>query len=202
MALKQHQVEEIIALVKKGGISNVQIGDKVGCKESTVRRIIKKHKVQKDEIDDLAKMEVQSIIIQNEIKGKKNDLNELEKKLYDEALLTHVQSNNLIMNTTQLLVQKIHKHVQNDVKVEKIGVGKGHQKLVQVGLGSTDYVNLAKAIDQTAITLGIAPRHASTNLVNVQNNQSTQNQHVELTLEEAKKKALELGVPLEALIDE
>ena len=155
MALKQHQIEEIIALVKKGGISNVQIGDKVGCTESTVRRIIKKHSVQKDEIGDLAKMEVQSIIIQQEIKSKKNDLNELEKELYDEVLLTQAQSHNLVMNTAQLLVKKIHAHASDGVKLEKIGTGKGTQALVQVGLGSTDYKTLAEGVDKLAGTLGM-----------------------------------------------
>jgi predicted DNA-binding protein YlxM (UPF0122 family) len=58
----------------------------------------------------------------------------------------------------------------------------------------------AEANDKLSVTLGVNQRHAN-NQVNIQNNQVTQNSTVELTVEEAEKEALRLGVPLSALIN-
>lgn len=44
MALSQTKIDLIIALVKKGGMSNVEVSKEVGCSESAVRTTIKKQK--------------------------------------------------------------------------------------------------------------------------------------------------------------
>jgi len=57
----------------------------------------------------------------------------------------------------------------------------------------------SKVVTETGMNLGVIPRHANSQInVNTQNNLQ-QNTNIELTEEQAKKKALDLGVPLSAL---
>ena len=97
------------------------------------------------------------------------------------------------------LLDKIEKHIDKNKKLEKINVGNGMQDFKEVELESSDYKNLADAIDKTSLTLGVNERFSGGVKVetNIQNNQLS-NQI--LTLEEAKKQALNLGVPLSTLI--
>ena len=100
MALSQEQKDEIIALFKKGDLSNVAIAKKVGCGETAVRRITKEHGAKKSEITELADREITNTIIGNEIKAKKSEFTEAEKRAYDEVYLTMAQSLNLFNNST------------------------------------------------------------------------------------------------------
>lgn len=166
MALKKEQIEHIVALVKKGGLSNVAISKEVGCSESAVRTTIKKNNVIKNEIADLAKDEVQSIIMQDEIKTRKNELTNKERDMYDKVLITEIQSQNLALNANHLLLKKIHENIDNGKKLEKINVGDGVQHFEEVEHGSSDFVNHAKAIQTVTDSLGITKRHAN-QLINV-----------------------------------
>jgi len=77
------------------------------------------------------------------------------------------------------LLDKIEKHITDNIKQEKINIGNGAQGFEEVGLGSNDYKNLADAIDKVSITQGVNQRHANTNLqVNTQVN-STNNLSIE-----------------------
>ncbi len=73
MATSDEQKEEIRVLVGIGKLSNVQIAKEVGVNEKTVRNLINKEGLKKSEITDLAKREVQNIIIANEIKSEKSE---------------------------------------------------------------------------------------------------------------------------------
>ena len=168
MALSQTKIDLIIALVKKGGMSNVEVSKEVGCSESAVRTTIKKYDVKKNEITDLAKDEVQSIIIQDEIKKRKNELNEVEKTIYDKVLITEVQSQNLALNTNNLLLEKIHNNIESgtkqvSVKVKEYSKDGGSSEsleVVDIEHSSLDFEKLAKAIQTTTDNLGITQRHA------------------------------------------
>lgn len=173
MALSKEKISLAIALLKKGGMSNIAISKKVGCSESAIRTIAKKHGVKKNEITSLAKEEVDTIIKQNEIKTRKNELSELEKTIYDEVLITEVQSRNLSLNANHLLLQKIYLAIEDGTKLEKINVGDGVQNFEPVGHGSGDHLNYAKAIQAVTDNLGITSRHAPKIEVNNQNNQQT-----------------------------
>ena len=110
-----------------------------------------------------------------------------------------IYNKNLITNATQLNIVRTMEYLSNNKKLEKVSVGAGIQKLIEVGLGSDDFKQCQDAIDKASITLGINQRHSNSQInVNTQNN-IQQNNNVPLTLEEAEKEALALGVPLEIL---
>ena len=173
MALSKEQKELIIALVKKGGLSNVQISKKVGCSESAVRTTIKKYGVVRNEITDLAKTEVQSILIQNEIKTRKNELTSKERDIYDRVLLEEAQSKNLALNANHLLLEKIYESLEDGTKDEKIQVGAGIQQIEPIRHNSTDFNQFASAIQKATDSLGITNRHAPKTEIN--NTNATQN---------------------------
>lgn len=173
MALKQDKIDLIIALVKKGGLSNVQISKKVGCSESAVRTTIKKNAVERNEITNLAKDEVQSIIIQNEIQKRKNELNSVEKTIYDAVLLTEVQSKNLALNANHLLLQEIHKDLLRGTKETKVNSGDGVQTIEPIQFEPSDRVHQAKAIQTVTDSLGITDRHAPKTVIENTNAQQT-----------------------------
>ena len=160
MALSKEQKELIIALVKKGDLSNVKIAQQVGCSESAVRTTIKKNGTVKNEIKDLAKDEVQSIIIQNGIKTRKNELTSKERDMYDKVLITEAQSQNLALNANHLLLEKIYNSLEDGTKDEKVSVVSGMQNIEPVRHNATDFNQFANAIQKTTDSLGITQRHA------------------------------------------
>lgn len=179
MALKKEQIELIIALVKKGSLSNVEISKKANCSESAVRTTIKKYGVKKNEITDLAKSEVQSILIQNEIKTRKNELTRKERDIYDRVLLEEAQSKNLALNANHMLLEKIYNSLEDGTKDEKINVGAGVQQIEPVRHNATDFNQFASAIQKTTDNLGITDRHApkiDINNTNAQQNIMTPNE--------------------------
>lgn len=117
MALSDEQVQNIIALVKVGGKSNVQIGKEVGCGESAVRTTVKKYNVIKNEIKDLALLEVHTIVkedevkkTRNEIKTRKNDLSIKEQNVYNDVFIDLKTSLGIFNDATtqnQYLVNQI-----------------------------------------------------------------------------------------------
>ena len=62
-----------------------------------------------------------------------------------------------------------------------------------------DMKHIVDSIDKASITLGVNQRHANSQ-VNISNTNAVQNNNTPLTLEDAKKQAELLGVPLSALI--
>ena len=66
-------------------------------------------------------------------------------------------------------------------------------------MSASDYKNAQEALDKASITLGINQRH-SNNQINVNTQNNIQNNNIPLSIEDAEKEALALGVPLEILI--
>ena len=122
MALSKEQTELIIALVKKGDLSNVAISKQVGCSESAVRTTIKKNGTVKNEIKDLANEEVQSIIIQNEIKTRKNELTSKERDIYNDVFVDLKTSLGVFNNSTldnQYLINKAQHQIKNQIESDE-----------------------------------------------------------------------------------
>jgi len=122
VALSEEQVELIIALVKKGDLSNVAISKQVCCSESAVRTTIKKSGAIKNEIKDLAKEEVQSIIIQNEIKTRKNELTRKERDIYNDVFIDLKTSLGVFNNSTldnQHLINKAQSQIKNQIEADE-----------------------------------------------------------------------------------
>jgi len=83
--------------------------------------------------------------------------------------------------------------------VQEKAIAKAGKMLDEIDVPQ-DLKHLVDAVDKASITLGVSQRHSNQNInVNTQNNMHS-NTSIELSEDEAKKKALELGVPLSALI--
>ena len=105
-----------------------------------------------------------------------------------------------VNKATEKIIKKATDIIDSGKVTDKLNIGDGVQQFEPRKLNTTDVKNLADAIDKASITLGINQRHSNSQInVNTQNN-IQQNNNVPLTLEEAEKEALDLGVPLEVLI--
>lgn len=114
MALSKDQREQITALFKKGGLSNVKIAKEVGCSESAVRVLVKKLGAEKNEITNLAKQEITNTIIANEINEKKNEFNDAEKRAYQEVFTSMSEGLNLF-NNSAVKNQSLLNHAQDAI---------------------------------------------------------------------------------------
>ena len=94
-------------------------------------------------------------------------------------------------------LKKMNEIVEHGRVEEKINIGDGMQRFEERKINTSDIKNALDGYDRAAITLELAPRHSSQN-INIQNTNATQNIS-ELTIEEAKREAELLGVPLSAL---
>ena len=164
MALSKEQISLIKLHVKEGKLSNIKIGEAVGCKEATIRRTIKKYGLKKDEINELAKAEIQNIIIQDEIKTRKDELSPIERRSYDEALIIEARNRDLVLGISQKLLLKVGKHIDGGTKqvLKSEGMGDGVSKQVEYELDHDpkDLKDLADTVDKLSVTLGVNARHA------------------------------------------
>jgi len=125
MALNQSQKEEIVALFKQGNLSNIKIGQIVGCSESAVRTTVKNAGAIKNELTELAHDEIANTIKGNEIKTRKNELTRKEREIYDEtfiSLSTHLNLFNSAVINNQLLVNRAHNEIIKEIENPDIAV--------------------------------------------------------------------------------
>jgi hypothetical protein len=118
---------------------------------------------------------------------------------FDKEVNEQLRRKNLIFNATEKIIKKATELLEKNKVVDKISVGDGIQNFEPRELNTTDLKNLSDTIDKASITLGVNQRHSNSQInVNTQNNVNTNN--TTLTLEQAEKEALALGVPLEILL--
>lgn len=96
-------------------------------------------------------------------------LNAAQEELYNQGLVT---------NASQLNIIRMTEHISINKKLEKINIGDGVQHFEEVGLGSSDYLNIQNAIDKASITLKVSDRHAPKMEFNQQNNQQNNTESV------------------------
>lgn len=97
--------------------------------------------------------------------------NETELETIKEIVGDKIRHTKLITNLTELNLKQLNNHLVENKKLEKVNVGDGVQNLEPVALGTSDYLNAQKTIDQASLTLGVNQRHSNTQLnVNTQNN--------------------------------
>lgn len=121
-------------------------------------------------------------------------------KSFDDKVNEQLRRQNLVFDATEKVIKKAIDIINSGKVTDKLNIGDGIQQFKPRELNTTDIKNLADAVDRASITLGINQRHSNSQInVNTQNN-IQQNNNVPLTLEEAEKEALDLGVPLEILI--
>ncbi len=121
MALSEAQRDLIIALVKKGGMSNRAIALEVGCGNKVVGQIIKKYGIEKATIATLAKQEIENIIIQDEIKATKATYNATEMTHYNEVFVDMKQSLGMFNTAAiqnQSLINLANVQIAETIKLE------------------------------------------------------------------------------------
>lgn len=150
------------------GKSLTVIEEATGISRGQISKKSKKEGWEKETLKDLAKREVHTIITQKEIEKEKETLNATQRKHYDKVLIAEVQSQNLALNTNNLLLEKIHNNIESgtkqvSVKVKEYSKDGGSSEsleVVDIEHSSLDFEKLAKAIQTTTDNLGITQRHA------------------------------------------
>jgi len=115
MATSEAQKEEIRALFGVGDLSNVQIAKQVGVNEKTVRNLITKEGLKKSEISELAKREVQNIIMAKEIKSEKSEQSPRISEAYNEVFVDLSSAIGLFQNSTMENQQMVNS-IQHQIK--------------------------------------------------------------------------------------
>lgn len=148
----------LIADWKTGRYSQRDLADKYVCSKGKVSQLTQG--IEKSKNGQLVDAQVSLL-------SAKAHLSDEEMTAIMTTAQNEVFNNGLISNATQLNLVQMTKHLSENKKLEKVGVGNGVQNLEEVGLGSNDYLNIQNAIDKAAITLKVADRHAKSGDVNV-----------------------------------
>lgn len=132
----------------------------------------------------------------------KSDLSkesEYQAFTFDKEVNEQLRLKQLVFTATEKIIKKATDIIDNGKVTDKISVGDGVQMFEPRELNTSDLKNLSETIDKASITLGVNQRHSNSQ-VTVNNQNNIQNNNIPLTLEQAEKEALALGVPLEVLI--
>ena len=193
-------------VLRESGKSLSEVELLTGINKSSIQRKEKKENWQlnktqqlKSDIIEVEKENAKILQRKTQLREKIATLEDYEIKYLDEIIQDEEKIRSLLFSTTALNVIRINEDLQQNLKYEKVSCGDGVQNLEPVKLGASDYKNAQDALDKASITLGVNQRHSNSQInVNTQNN--IQNNNTALTLEQAEKEALALGVPLEVLV--
>lgn len=192
-------------IVEKTGISKGQISKKSN-----------KEQWKKETEGNTLKSEIKAFEKEKEtIKQKETDLvkrvsnlEEYQITILDDLIQEELGNKSLLFSTANLsLIRKnqiLTKNTKQVIAYETIysDTGKPISKkpvAVDVELEPNDLKTIDDGIDKNAISLELAQRH-SNNQINVNTQNNIQNNNIPLSIEDAEKEALALGVPLEILI--
>ena len=191
MAYSQEQWDKAKAYYE-AGLSLSKIKEKTGIARNTISQRAKREQWEHSKSVDY--IEARELIA-----NKKATEKEQTVLILDEVADNRIRRKNLVYGGVEKAVKKMNDIIAKGYVEEKINVGDGMQKFEDRALNTTDLKNAIDGYDKASITLGINQRHSNQNIsLNTQNN--IQNNNLQLTEDEAKQKALELGVPLSALI--
>lgn len=196
--LSDRQKNNIIAKFKTGTYTNIQLAKLYKVDEKTIRNITAG--LSKDNADIVEA----GVLLE---KVKKSELSPIEITEIDKAVKYRLEKEFSgdnkrvrIYDTSFKILDVIDGILKKGKVEEKVSVGNGVQQFKERYLNANDTEKLANAVDKLSITTNVNQRHSNSQInVNTQNN-IQQNNNVPLTLEEAEKEALALGVPLEVLI--
>lgn len=192
-------------IVEKTGISKAQISKKSNKEQwkketegNSLKTEIKAFEKEKETIKEK----------ETELIKRVSNLEEYQITMLDDLIQEELGNKSLLFSTANLsLIRKnqlLTKNTKTVIEFETTYSDEGKPLLkrpieIQIELSPNDLKTIDEGIDKNALSLELAPRHSNSQInVNTQNN--IQNNSVPLTLEEAKKEALALGVPLEVLI--
>ena len=193
-------------VLRESGKSLSEVELLTGINKSSIQRKEKKENWQlnktqqlKSDIIEVEKENAKILQRKTQLREKIATLEDYEIKYLDELIQDEAKIRSLLFSTTALNVIRINEDLQQNIKYEKVPCGDGVQNLEPVKLSASDYKNAQEALDKASITLGINQRH-SNNQINVNTQNNIQNNNIPLSIEDAEKEALALGVPLEILI--
>lgn len=193
-------------VLRESGKSLSEVELLTGINKSSIQRKEKKENWQlnktqqlKSDIIEVEKENAKILQRKTQLREKIATLEDYEIKYLDELIQDEAKIRSLLFSTTALNVIRINEDLQQNIKYEKVFCGDGVQNLEPVKLSASDYKNAQEALDKASITLGINQRH-SNNQINVNTQNNIQNNNIPLSIEDAEKEALALGVPLEILI--
>lgn len=152
------------------GKSQNELAKKYQCSPATVNKICKG-------VVPKYKEKVNAVVsIKSELQGE----SEYQSECFDKEVNERLRRQNLVYGFQENAVKKA-------------------SDILEITESAKDLKDLVDAVDKASITLGVSQRHANSQ-VNIQNTNATQNNIQPLTEDEAKSKALALGVPLSALM--
>ncbi len=193
-------------VLRESGKSLSEVELLTGINKSSIQRkekkenwIVGKTQQLKSDIIEVEKENAKILQRKTQLREKIATLEDYEIKYLDELIQDEAKIRSLLFSTTALNVIRINEDLQQNMKYEKVSCGDGVQILEPVKLSASDYKNAQEALDKASITLGINQRHSS-NQINVNTQNNIQNNNIPLSIEDAEKEALALGVPLEILI--
>jgi len=184
----------------EAGLSLAKIKDKTGIARNTISQRAKKEQWEHGKNTDY--IEAKELIA-----VKKGTEKEQSIECADEIADDNIRRSRLVYGATEKILklsadmaEKNKKQIVMKVKEysKEHGSSESLDK-IDVELDASDLKNLAETVDKASVTLGINARHANSQVIVNNQNNLQQNTSIELTEEQAKKKALDLGVPLSAL---
>ena len=194
------------------GYSPEQIADELGFKSrDTVYKRAVKEKWEKNKIlqekTELLDLEKKNYTIQQEnstMVEKISTLEDYQIIILKELVEDITKQKSIIFNGLNLAAIRANQKLQQNRKKEllkiKEGFGNGisqeHYEEIESDLSSSDIQDYTNILIKAGQGLGIIEKDGSQ--VSIQNN--IQNNNTALTLEQAEKEALALGVPLEVLV--
>ena len=194
--LTDEQREKILSDFHIGKSQN-ELAKKYSCSPATINKLCKG-------VIPKFKDKVNAVV---SIKSELSQESEYQSECFDKEVNDQLRRANLVYGASEKILklsadmaEKNKKQVV--VKTKEYSKQNGSSEsldMIEVELGTSDLKNLAEAVDKSSITLGVNQRHSNSQVVVNNQNNNQVNATIELTEEEAKKKALELGVPLSAL---
>lgn len=165
--LTDHQKELILADYHTGKYSQRKLAEKHSVSIGTINKITKEEIPQNEHlVNAQISLTTAKAYLTNE------QMNAIMNTAKDEIF-----NKGLIENATQLNIIKTTEYLSKGVKLDKVNIGGGEQKHVEVGLAADDFKQCQDAIDKASLTLGVNQRSASANITNTnaqQNNTPTQ----------------------------
>ncbi|MFX4154247.1 hypothetical protein ACOL23_04810 [Aliarcobacter butzleri] len=195
--LSDRQKNNIIAKFKTGTYTNIQLAKLYKVDEKTIRNITAG--LSKDNADIVEA----GVLLEKAKKSEKNpiEISEINKAIEYRLKQEFTEDNKRvrIYDTSFKILDTIDGILKKGKVEEKVSVGDGVQQFEERYLNANDAEKLANAVDKLSITTNVNQRHSSTQ-INLNNQNNIQNNNMPLSIEEAEKEALALGVPLEVLI--
>ena len=190
MAISQEKWDKAKILFESGKLSLSEISSKTGIEKSSIS---KKAKIQQ------WKSGIESEYIDAKVLiAEKNSTLAIEKiNILEDVANDEIRRRKLVFGLTEKILNNINKTISTTIPIlDEKGKKIRDEEIALDSKSAKEYI---EAIDKASITLGINQRHSS-NQINVNTQNNIQNNNIPLSIEDAEKEALSLGVPLEILI--